>query len=255
MSFSLPVFAQNAAPLASKLMTTGQLTVGKVAPGEDLPLQVQLINFGTPEERVDVVLNYSVKDETNKIVLTNTETVAVQTTASFVKNIYIPADFNSGTYTIDLVMAYRDQDFPAISQAQFKIQKKYFGFFLSDWLRAIPFLIIPFIFAFFWGRRKKNVTVLRPNYAHIPEDERTYYEIVHDIITSIHYHVGDREMNRIIKEVPGVTLDTTNMYIEELNGSVGTIIAQLIHEYEIITGKKANVIMQANYQHNRVRSH
>lgn len=248
------VFAQTT-PLTSSLSTTGQLSVGKVAPGEKLPIQVQLINFGTPEERVDVTLFYSVKDSHGITVLTDTETVAVQTTASFIKNVYIPDDFKSDNYTINLVINYRDQEFSAISQAQFKVQKKYFGFFLSDWLRALPLLFLPFLIPFFLNFRKKEHDLLRPNYSHIPEDERTYYEIVHDIVASIHHHVGDRDMKKIVDSIPGLGLDVSNIYIEELEGSVVVIIARLVSAYEKIVGKKANIILKANYQKNRIQTH
>ena len=241
-------------PLSSTLLTTGQLTVGKVSPGDQLPLQVQLINFGTPDERVDVTLMYSVKNKRNIIVLDSSETVAVQTTSSFIKNVLIPQDFPTGTYSIDLLMSYQDQEFPAISQAKFKVSNKFFGFYSDDWLLASPLILIPFLVMFFWMRRKRDLILLRPNYEHIEEEERAYYEIVHDVVVCLHKHVGDRKMKEIISHIEGLKLEKSNLYVEELSGSVEVIISKLIGEYEKVIGKKANIITKAVYRENRVKT-
>ena len=243
-------------PISSTISTTGQLSVGKVAPGEQLPLQVQLINFGTPNESIDVTLTYSIRNDKNIVVLESAETVAVQTTSSFIKNVLIPMDFSTGTYTIDLLMTYKNQEFPAISKAKFKIKNRFLGFYTDDWFAAGPIMFVPLLLMFFWLKRKKeDQKLLRPHYAHIAEEERTYYEMIHDIVVCIHKHVGDKKMQEIVDHIEGLTLDSSNLYVEELSGSIEEIISKLIYEYENIIGKKANIITKAVYPKNRVKTH
>ncbi len=240
--------------LVSALSTNGKIGVEKVAPGGKLPVQVQLINFGSPNERVDVTLRYSIERD-GAVVLESKETVAVQTTASFLREIIMPDSFTPGVYQMNLDVSYRNQIYPAISQVQFNIEKKIFGFFWSQWSPALVFFFIPpiFFFIFLW-RRKNRVSTLNRNYSHIPITQRTYYEIIHDIIDSIHYHVGDQKMMRIIESIPGIDFDQDKGLISNIEGPAEVLVAQIMHEYENIIGKKANVITKRTYKNQRVKT-
>lgn len=243
--------------LTSTVSTTGQIQTSKIQPGNTLPVQVQLINFGTPDERVDVTLHYTVRNSFNEIVLEKSETVAVETTASFVRNILIPETFTRGTYTLHLDALYRDQVFPAISQTQFIIGGNLFSKNQTyHWYTALPLLFLIFtLFVVF--SKKRVVHHSRPNrdYSMVPAEQRTYYEIVHDIVDSLHYHIGDRGIKNITQNIAGLSLDPSLRHVESIHGPVEVIIAQLIQAYEKTVGKKANIITQPSYTKKRIQTH
>lgn len=231
-----------------------------VTVGDSLPVNIQLLNFGTPGEKVDVTMNFIIQDHFDNIALQRTETVAVQTTASFTRYFQIPDTLDHGTYTLSLLVSYRDQQFPAISEQQFTVEHSILGYGLSKWYPAIPLVLLPFIFTLFvWRRKKKhnveNFDIVERKYDHISKNERTNYEIVHDIVESIHYRVGDKKINEVMDRIPGLTLNKKNLHVEEINGPMEEIIPMLIHEYEEITGKKANIITHPTYPKKRIQTH
>ena len=65
--FPLSVFA-------GEVSTKGAVLVSKVAPGDLLPVTVQLVNFGS-SKRVDVDILYQIRDQDDNVVLTERETV------------------------------------------------------------------------------------------------------------------------------------------------------------------------------------
>lgn len=67
--------------------------------GDEVFFQVTLINLGEIG-RVDLDLEYQIKDFDGNIILEFTEKVAVETQASFSKTIYLPENLNSGDYVI-----------------------------------------------------------------------------------------------------------------------------------------------------------
>ncbi len=69
----------------------------KIFNGDEMLLQIILFNlrgFGT----VNVDVKYSIKDKNGNIVATEKEAVAVETQATFVRKLLIPADLKPGTY-------------------------------------------------------------------------------------------------------------------------------------------------------------
>ncbi len=68
-------------------------------PGDDLFFQVTLLNLGEIG-KVDVLMEYEIKDFDGKIIAAFDETVAVETQASFSKTIKLPDDIASGDYVI-----------------------------------------------------------------------------------------------------------------------------------------------------------
>src|SRR6185369_11340145 len=81
--FSCQNIAKAAEP---EVLATNANLITRVAPGEFLPISVRLTNFGS-KQRADVTISYRILDNTGTSLITNTETVAVQTTASFIKTI------------------------------------------------------------------------------------------------------------------------------------------------------------------------
>ncbi len=67
--------------------------------GDDIFFQITLFNLGEVG-KVDVLMEYEVKDFNGKVITSLTETVAVETQASFSKTIKLPYDIGAGDYII-----------------------------------------------------------------------------------------------------------------------------------------------------------
>ena len=103
----------------------------KVAPGELLPISVKLLNFGQGA-KVDVNVTYGISDSSGKQIFTSTETVAVETTASFIKTVQIPFNTPPGQYTAKASIIYAGQLVPATTQFNFTVENRILGLFQSD---------------------------------------------------------------------------------------------------------------------------
>jgi hypothetical protein len=116
-------------------------------PGEKLKYQVTLYNLGLTK-RVDVFINYSVKSvEADKVVATDKETMAVETSLSFLRTIDIPEKTEPGLYTIEAVAWYENKS--ASSVASFNVVKPPWIYSLlllifTNWITyVILFIAIP----------------------------------------------------------------------------------------------------------------
>ncbi len=70
-----------------------------VKPGETVWFTTKLINLAN-DKRSDVTLTYNIIDKDNNIIASKSETVAVETQASFVSNIKLPENVEQGTFMI-----------------------------------------------------------------------------------------------------------------------------------------------------------
>ena len=93
----------------------------KVTPGSELLTNVKLINLGSGG-RVDVMMNYEIRDSSDKTLLTKKETVAVETQANFVRTFDIPQDAQPDKYKVYVKLVYADGK-EAVSEASFEIVK------------------------------------------------------------------------------------------------------------------------------------
>jgi hypothetical protein len=93
----------------------------KVEPNTELLTNVKLINLGGAG-RVDVLMNYEIKDLNDKTILTKKETVAVETQANFVRTFDIPQDTLPGKYKVYVKLVYADGK-EAAAEASFEIVK------------------------------------------------------------------------------------------------------------------------------------
>lgn len=114
----------------------------RVAPGESLPFSIKLINFGIAK-RVDAIVYYKIFDENNREIYSKNETVAVETSASFIRDAQLPTDIAPGTYRIVTEIVYADQVISAISEFKFQVERKIFGVFQRDflWYVFLMFLV------------------------------------------------------------------------------------------------------------------
>ncbi len=95
-----------------------------VAPGENVWFSTKFFNLGAIG-RQDVTLTYEIRDAAGTVRASKTETVAVQTQASFVGNLEVPHEARDGTYRI--VSRVTTLEVPAQSQeavAEFNVKTK-----------------------------------------------------------------------------------------------------------------------------------
>ena len=92
-----------------------------VLPGEEVLLEVNLFNvrgFG----RVDVGVEYSIKDLKGNVVATEHETLAVETQAKFTRSLLVPSDLLPGSYVAVVKVVYGDST--GVSSALFDVKAK-----------------------------------------------------------------------------------------------------------------------------------
>ncbi|MDP3765674.1 MAG: hypothetical protein Q8R04_04110, partial [Nanoarchaeota archaeon] len=93
----------------------------KIFPGEEILLEVNLFNvrgFG----RVDVNVEYSIKDLQGNVVATEHETLAVETQSKFTRSLLVPSDSKPGTYVAFAKVIYGDSI--GTSSDVFEVQAK-----------------------------------------------------------------------------------------------------------------------------------
>lgn len=79
----------------------------KIFPGEEIILEVNLFNvrgFG----RVDVSIEYAIKDLQGTLIASEHETLAVETQAKFTRSLSVPSDLKPGTYIAAAKITYAD---------------------------------------------------------------------------------------------------------------------------------------------------
>lgn len=117
-----------------------------IFPGEDVFMEVSLFNvrgFG----RVDVVLEYSIRDFKGNIIATEHETVAVETQAKFSRELQIPADIEPGTYIASVKVTFEDS--VGISSDLFEVKARAIRL-IPVYIKSLaPYLLIGIIAVLF----------------------------------------------------------------------------------------------------------
>jgi len=228
-----------AEPKTNEMETGSGRLIYKVAPGEFLPISVKLINFGAGR-RVDVDVDYQILDSNNVVVFSQSETVAVETTASFVKNIQIPLDLPPGKYIASSKITYEGQEVPATSKFEFTVERKIAGIFISQFILYVTVTILIGIAFAVLSRLiiKRRASRLNPHeYSDVPKEERLFYEIISDIIMQMRYRAGDRAIE-IAGNIEGLIISKENGRVLKINKDPAEIVAVLILQYQKSFGKK-----------------
>jgi hypothetical protein len=240
----------------AEVKTSGASFVSRVAPGEFLPISVKLMNFGEGR-RVDVTINYQILDSNNVVVLTESETVAVETTASFVKNIQIPNDFTPGKYIASSNIIYEGQEVPAGSNFEFTVEQKIAGIFVSQLIvYGIITVVVSIVFvAVSRLIIKRRICRFTPyEYSEVPKQKRLFYEIVSDIIMQIRCRVGDRAIE-IAGNIDGLIIEKESGKVLGINKDPAEIVALLILQYQKEIGKKTKVLPRKADEETKERLH
>lgn len=235
-------FAQINSTKNNQVSTSNAGVATRVAPGELLPISVKLSNFGG-SSRVDVLVTYSILTSTGNEIYESTETVAVETTADFIKKIQIPFSILPGTYTAETSIVYPGQLVPATAQFSFTVERKFLGLFQSDFLLYGGITLLISIFMIVLGRalvkRRRSARFAPLDYPDIPHDKRIFYEILSDTITQMRQHAGDEALV-IAANIDGLKIDMETGRVLDIKGSPAKIISMLVSEYEKIFGKKVS---------------
>ncbi|MBP7806382.1 hypothetical protein KA057_01735 [Candidatus Gracilibacteria bacterium] len=222
-------------------------TLGKVAPGELLPVSVKLLNVsGT--RRLDVQVYYSVISRGNESVYSSSETVAVETTASFVKMVQIPYYLVPGVYSVQVSIKYDGQAVPATSHFPFTVESKIGGIFRTTLLTyAILSILGALIMAgcvIIFRKKYHQTSRLSPiDYSNVPSNIRTFYEIISDTIMDMRQRVGDQAI-LIANSIDGLKLDPESGKVLSISENPSKIIAELVSKYELELGKKVSFLFR-----------
>lgn len=209
-----------------------------VAPGETLPVSVELLNFGGGR-RVDVSIIYEIFDDHGFRLLREDETVAVETTASFVKKLPISLNTPPGEYVMMTSIFYPGQVVPATSRFGFTVEKKVFGLFRSQFLPYGGAVLILLLLSVFGGRyllhRIQRSRIKPYDYSQVPKKNRLYYELVSDVIMQMRLRVGDDAI-RMAKTINELEIDDKGKVLV-ITENPAKIMALLVLQYEKNFGK------------------
>lgn len=218
-----------------------------MAPGELLPVSVKLLNVsGT--RRLDVQVYYSVLSQANESIYSSSETVAVETTASYVKMVQIPYYIIPGVYNVRVSIKYDGQTVPATSHFPFTVEKKIGGIFQTTLLTyaalALLSALVLAIALVIFRRKYHNRSRLSPiEYSDVPNNMRTFYEIISDTIMDMRQRVGDQAIV-IANHIEGLKIDPESGKVLSVSANPSKIIAELVAEYERELGKKVSFLFR-----------
>lgn len=226
----------------AQVRTTSAGLTTKVAPGDLLPISVRLANFGG-SKRVDVLVNYEIMASDGIPIVTTSETVAVETTNNFVKNLPIPTDATEGTYTAKTSITYKDQLVPATAQFSFQVEPTIFGVFRSTFLLyggvTLLFGLVMTLIGYSLIKRRKASRLSPLDYADIPKNQRVFYELISDTVMGMRQRVGDEALD-IAMQTKGLVIDSSSGRIIKLTDTPSKVIAELVAGYEKVLGKKVS---------------
>ena len=208
------------------------------APGESVAFSVKLVNLGS-QRRADVTLSYRLLDSSGKQVYAEAETVAVDTTASFVKRIPVPKGTVAGAYTVETSLSYAGQQTPAVSRFTFNVAPSQGG--NNDLLYVAGIgLAILLLFGFLYVRRvRTRGRFVVHDYSDKPKEERIYYEIISDTIMEMRQRAGDRALE-VATHTEELEVDEKTGRVQKITGSPAKVVADLVSGYEKALGKKVS---------------
>src|SRR5258708_1695569 len=240
------VFGNPLAGMAQDIQTNTLVVAPRAAPGESMPVTVRLSNFGL-NQRADVTITYAVLDSLDHILVSENETVAVETTAVYARNILLPATLIPGNYTLKVTASYLGQQVPAGSSYQFKVERKIAGIFSSDLFNygAVALAGIVLALGLTWlFKRPRAIERPSPHSSKIPRKGRVYYEIIAGVIQEMRLHEGDAALS-LARAVSGLKLDEEGN-IRTIAGDPALIVASLVSQYEKVFGKRMNFCFGKN---------
>jgi hypothetical protein len=123
-----------------------------VLPGEEVSGEIELFNLG--EGSIDVSIDYIIKDEEGNGIISEQETITVETKKEFVKNFLIPAEAMFGRYIFYVRVTYADE--VASASVLFNVGERPFFKKRVIWYTVIIALVITIFFIVIYKIKKKK---------------------------------------------------------------------------------------------------
>lgn len=127
-----------------------------VLPGKEILAEIELFNLGLVK-RADVEIEYTIEDDEGNKIITEKETIAVETKTSFIKRIKIPENYRSGKHILYIKAIYNEKF--ASATASFNVIKwgseKLFIVILLSVIILLGFIV------YFYVKRKKDKIPIR----------------------------------------------------------------------------------------------
>jgi hypothetical protein len=222
---------------------SGEGLTSSAAPGDSVAFSVKLVNFGS-QKRVDVTVSYRILDGAGRQVYAEQETVAVDTTASFVKRLPVPKDAAKGQYAVESSLSYVGQTAPAVSRFTFDVVPRTSGspapvpsvawmILAAGSLGALGFGILVF--------RQRHGRFVAFDYSGKPKELRVYYEIISDSIGQMRLHSGDAALE-IAGGIPDLRIDPDTGEVLSIGKNPSKILERLVLRYETLLGRGTPLI-------------
>ncbi len=116
---SLPTFAQGNFNVNINLPHSYE----SVSAGEAIYFTTKIVNLGS-KNRVDINLKYEIIDSNELVLSSKSQTVAIETQASFVETILLPKDVRPGKYFLKVTLRSEELNSEIYSQTTFNVVSK-----------------------------------------------------------------------------------------------------------------------------------
>lgn len=129
----------------------------RVYPGESVYAQIDLYNLGSTQDPIDVKLVYMLQDYNGVIISKGSESIAVHTKMSSIKNLIVPLGTKSGNYLFNVNATYEGYDIYASDS--FMVQQLRFPQLNMDnlfWLYILLALLILILVILYIIRERRN---------------------------------------------------------------------------------------------------
>lgn len=136
-----------------------------VKPGKTMLATIEIFNLRLPE-RVDLLIEYEIRDLKGKAISLGSETVGIETKVGFIKIFHLPSDIKDGTYLFYVKITY-DGDTTSVSTS-FEVSREPIGFSPDesrinprDIITVVIILILIFLIIFLRHLHKEHKKLLK----------------------------------------------------------------------------------------------
>jgi len=96
-----------------------------VKPGETMLATIEIFNLRLPE-RVDLLIEYEIRDQKGEAIPLGSETVGIETKVGFIKTFHLPSDIEDGTYLFYAKITYGEDT--TSTSTSFEVSRESIGF-------------------------------------------------------------------------------------------------------------------------------
>ncbi len=228
------------------LTTESQATDQMLAAGEPLAFSVRLLNFGSVG-RADVGIVYTILGVDGRVRYRESETVAVDTTAAFVKQVTLPSNLAPGVYTLRTSITYKGQQTVAESSFNFEVDAFILGLHKATFMLlfgATVAVLLIFGGVVAWAIRSSG-RMRNPqafDYSGRAEEDQVYYQLISESIAQMRRVNGNAAL-KAAADIPGLRINHKTGEVLEVSGNPMVIMNVLVLRYETLLGRRMNEVM------------